>query len=116
MTDKYDFFSKDNILVLAESDAKKSKKGTGLGEILALAREIVSFIDRVDACAEAQDISENKSKIEAISQELEKHYVELLDMAKSGRSTQKDPMTGQDAAPAPGPSAPALPVSPTPAS
>lgn len=122
--DKYDFFSKDNILVLAEGDAKSKKKGTGIGEILALAREIVSFIDRVDACAEAQDISENKSKIEAISAELEKHYIELLDMAKSGRSTmQKDPMTGQDAAPAPGPSAPApgpsapaLPTSPTPSS
>ena len=113
--DKYNFFSKDNILVLAESDTKKSKKGNGIGEILALAREIVSFIDRVDACAESQYITENKEKIQAISDELEKHYIELLDMAKSGRSVnQKDPMTGQDAKPAPGPSSPVLPTSPSP--
>lgn len=108
-------FSRDNILVLAESDTKKGKKGTGLAELLALAREMVVFVDRVDSCAEAQDITENRKKVEAMADALQKYYIELLDMARNtGRNAQRDPMTGQEAAPAPGPSSPLLPPTPSP--
>lgn len=112
--DKYDFFSRDNILILAEGDVKKTKKGTGLGELLALAREMLMFMEKIDSCAEAQDITENKQKVEAMAAGLQKNYMELLNMAGRGRSGQTDPSTGQEAAPAPGPSAPALPTSPAP--
>jgi len=110
-----DFFSKDNILVLtADSEVKKGKKGDGINSILGFLQEMRLFRDKIDACAEAQDITENKQKIEAVGQELDKHYEELLDLAKGGiRSIRKQPVPGMEAEESTG-AAPALPSTPTP--
>lgn len=89
--DKMNFFSKDNILILAADEGKKAKKGEGVNAILGLCQELNRFIDKIEACAEAQDITENKQKVEALGEELTKHYEGLIDIAKGGiRSIRKD--------------------------
>lgn len=116
--DKYDFFSKDNILILAADDAKKSKKGDGINAVLGLLQELRNFMDKIQACADAQDITENRQKVEAIATELDKHYEELLELAKGGiKSIRKQEVPGQEmqqGADAISPAAPALPSTPTP--
>lgn len=126
---KMDFFSKDNILVLAADDGKKAKKGGGINAILALLQEFNYLFDKIDSCAEAQDITENKQKVEQVGEELVKQFETLLGMVKLERNNMlegkgttegiegsmgspKDLMGGSGSSG--GPSAPALPATPTP--
>ena len=48
--------------ILTASDGKK--KGGGVSAILGLMKDIVDFQGKIEACAEAQDIAENRNKIE----------------------------------------------------
>jgi len=116
--DKYDFFSKDNILILAADD--KKKKGGGVNAILSLLIDLNNIKEKISACADAQDITENRSKIEALSSALDEHYGELLGMAKSGGAMPVpgvEKTEGLESSPiseAPSPAAPTLPSTPTP--
>lgn len=110
-----DFFSKDNILILASDEVKKSKKGDGINSILGLLQEMRNFRDKIDACAEAQDITENRQKVEAIGNDLDKHYEGLIDLAKGGiRSIRKEPVPGMEETGGQSPVAPSLPSTPSP--
>jgi len=67
-----------------EEKTKKTKKGGGVAAILGLAKDLMDFQDKVNACSDAQDISENKQKIESHAAALSKMYEDLLDIAKAG--------------------------------
>ena len=110
-----DFFSKDNILVFATDEVKKSKKGDGINAILSFLVDLRIFRDRIDACAESQDITENRQKIEAIGSDLDKHLNELIDVVKGGISAiRKSPVAVEGSEGALEPASPALPSTPTP--
>ncbi len=120
--DKYNFFSNDNMLILAADDGKKSgKKGDGINAILGLLQELRTFSDKLQAAADAQDITENRQAIEAIGQELDNHSEKLLDIVKGGIKSirNKGPVSGMEEAVggsegAVAPSAPSLPATPSP--
>ncbi|MFA7219232.1 MAG: hypothetical protein WC119_01850 [Synergistaceae bacterium] len=81
-------WSQDNILVLA---ASTGKKGGGTHAILSLLQELISFQDKVTASIEAQDLGENKQKLEEFQTRLGEMYTSLLEMAKGGvRSVRQE--------------------------
>jgi hypothetical protein len=112
-----DFFSKDNILILAAED--KKKKGGGMLAILELLKEFAGLTDKIKACADAQDMSENRGKVEEVGKKIEESFNELLGLVKlrsetpveNGIPAEQPPKAE---APTAAPAAPALPATPTP--
>lgn len=113
---KVDFFSKDNILITADSESRKGKKGDGVNAILGLLQELRNVQDKVQAAADAQDITENKQAIEAVADSIDEHSEKLLDLVRGGiRSIRaKDPSTGIEGPEIGGGLQPSLPSAPTP--
>lgn len=114
-----DFFSKDNILILAADDKKKKDKGGGMLAILELLKEFAGLVDKIQACAEAQDITENKQKVDEVRSRIEESFNDLLGLVKlrsePAQETGIPIENGATGAPTQAPSAPALPSTPTPA-
>ena len=77
-------FGNNMISTAGDDSKKKDKRGDGINEVLVLLKELRDFQDRVATCAEAQALAENRSKIEEFGASIEKMYMTLLDMAKSG--------------------------------
>lgn len=75
-------FSSDNILVTASD--KKRKKGGGINEILRLMGELLDFQEKIEACSEAQDLSENKQKLDELNDKLSEGYQGLVDVVSGG--------------------------------
>lgn len=73
-------FSDNNVLVATASGNKKS----GVNAILSLLQDLIAFQDKVGNAVEAQEISENKKKLEDFQDRLGEMYDCLLDMAKGG--------------------------------
>ena len=109
-----DFVTKNGYILRTaelEEKTKKTKKGGGVAAILGLAKDLMDFQDKVNACCEAQDITENKQKIESHATALSKMYEDLLDIAKAGvksirenanvETVGEEPKQEMDAAPAP---------------
>ena len=74
-------WSSDNILMV---NAASSKKGGGVNAILSLLQEMIVFQEKVRTAMEAQDIAENKQKLEDFHNKLGGMYESLLDMARGG--------------------------------
>src|ERR1035437_1214161 len=92
-------FSDNMIFVKAQSEddgvektekKKKGGKGNGTNACLVLLKELASFKDSVQTCADAQDIEEIRSKITAFGEQLDAMATALLDIAKQGILTKKD--------------------------
>ena len=82
-------WSSDNILVV---NAASSKKGGGVNAILSLLQEMIVFQDKVGTAIDAQDLSENKQKLEEFHNRLGEMYESLLDMARGGvQSIRRNP-------------------------
>lgn len=82
-----DFFSDDNVLITTAA----SKKGGGTNAVLGLLQDLIAFQDKVASASDAQDISENKEKLENYQSRLDEMYTDLLEMAKGGvRSIRKE--------------------------
>jgi hypothetical protein len=73
-------FSSNNILVTASTGSKKS----GVNAILSLLQDLIVFQDKVGSAVDAQEMSENKKKLEDFQNRLGEMYDSLLDMAKGG--------------------------------
>ena len=80
----------DNIFILASE--KATKKGTGINAILGLLKDFVDFQDKLCVAMEAQDIAENRQKLEAFCGKMEEMYEELLNMARGGVRSVRKPM------------------------
>ena len=85
---KVDFFSRDKILICAEEEKKKTKKGDGINSILGLIQETRNFMEKVEAAAEAQDIAENREAIEALNTTLRENSKKLLDIVAGGLTSE----------------------------
>ena len=84
-------WSNDNILQVSAA----VKKGGGVHAILALLQDVIAFQDKVGATIEAQDMAENKKKLEDFSTRIGEMYESLLEMAKGGvRSIRQNPEEG----------------------
>jgi predicted RNA polymerase sigma factor len=79
-----DFTMRDGVIIRLADDDKKKKKGDGVSAAIGLLQELRGFTEKVDACIEAQDISDNKKAIEGPAKCLEELYHALLKIAESG--------------------------------
>ena len=77
----------DNMIVLGET----KKRGDGVNAVLTLMKDVRDFQEKVDACVEAQINPANKTAIQGFSGDIEKMYSSLLDMAKGGVRTMREP-------------------------
>jgi len=75
-------FSDNNILTLTA--ASNGKKGGGVNAVLSLLQELIAFQDKVSSAVEAQDLGDNKRKLEEFQSRLDEMYGSLLEMAKGG--------------------------------
>jgi hypothetical protein len=86
-------WSQDNILVLAGT----AKKGGGVNAVLSLLQDLIAFQDKVGSTIDAQDLGENKQKLEEFQTRLGEMYESLLDMARGGvRSIRQEPKVGDE--------------------
>jgi hypothetical protein len=82
-------FSQDNQLIV---EAASAKKGGGVNAVLGLLQEMISFQEKVANAADAQDLAENKQKLEEFQSNLGQMYESLLEMARGGvRSMRQEP-------------------------
>jgi hypothetical protein len=72
----------NDIIILAEDKDKKKKKGGGINAILTLMKEMIDFQEQIQACIEAQDLTENKEKIAKCSTAIESMYMELVELVR----------------------------------
>ena len=83
-------WSQDNILIVQA--ATNAKKGGGVNAVLGLLQDMLAFQEKVAGAAEAQDLTENKQKLEEFHANLGKMYESLLEMARGGvRSIRQEP-------------------------
>jgi hypothetical protein len=63
---------------------KNKKKGGSLGAVFKLIQDLTDFEEKIQECVDAQEIAENKQKIEEFLADIDKMYATLLDIAKGG--------------------------------
>jgi hypothetical protein len=107
--DHFSGWSQDNILVLTA--ATVGKKGNGINAVIGLLQDLLAFQDKVNGAIEAQDLGDNKQKLEKFQQNLGDMYGQLLDMAKGGvRSVRQTAKPEESQESSSSPSAPSSPV------
>jgi len=99
-------FGQNLILVKASDDKSdkvkkdkkdKSSRGGGIAACLNLMKQLLDFQELITECADAQDMDQNKQKIEAFNTQLDQMYSDLIEMAKSGRTTGETPAVQPEA-------------------
>ena len=68
------------------SGEKAKKKGAGLTSVFKLIQDLTDFEGNIQDCIDAQEMAENKSKIESFLSDIDKMYDVLLGMAREGIS------------------------------
>ena len=69
---------------------KAKKKGGSMGAVFKLIQDLAEFEEKIEECASAQEMSENKEKINVFVSDLDKMYEVLLGMAKEGISSLRN--------------------------
>lgn len=98
----------NEIIVLAEKE-KSKKKGGSMAAVLKLVQDLAEFEGNIQEAMDAQEMAENRGKIETFLQDIDKMYETLLEMAKASiqamRTERSMPIveepTQLDAPPAP---------------
>jgi hypothetical protein len=94
----------NEIIVLAEKE-KSKKKGGSMAAILKLVQDLAEFEGSIQEAVDAQEMSENRSKIEAFLTDIDKMYEILLEMAKASiqamRTERSQPVIEETETPAP---------------
>lgn len=73
----------NELIVLAEKE-KGKKKGGSLAAIFKLIQDLAEFEENIQECVNAQEMAENKGKIESFVNEIDKMYEVLFNIAKGG--------------------------------
>ena len=73
----------NELIVLAEKE-KSKKKGGSLAAVFKLVQDLTEFENNIQECVDAQEMAENKGKIEAFMNDMDKMYEVLFTIAKSG--------------------------------
>jgi len=74
----------NELLVLAE---KAKKKGGSMAAVFKLIQDLLDFEEKVEDCANSQEMSDNKIKIESFIAEIDSFYDVLFEMARGGISS-----------------------------
>ena len=74
-----------NHMILAGDKSKK--KGGGLSAVFNLIQNLTDFEEKIQDCVDAQDLRENKDKIEGFLTDIDQMYDVLLTMARGGISS-----------------------------
>jgi len=80
--------------IFVKISAAAKKKGGSLGAIFKLTEELLDFEEKIQECINAQEMSENKQKIESFIGEIDKMYDVLFEMARGGISNIRDQRKG----------------------
>jgi len=81
----------NELIVMAE---KAKKKGGSMAAVFKLIQELLDFEEKIQECCNAQEIAENRSKIESFMSEIDKMYDSLFEMARGGISNIRDQRSG----------------------
>ena len=73
----------NELIILAEKE-KGKKKGGSLAAVFKLIQDLAEFEENIQECVNAQEMAENKGKIESFTMELDKMYEVLFNIAKGG--------------------------------
>lgn len=76
--------------------AKDKKKGGSLGSIFKLIQDLLEFEDKIVECADAQEMGENKERIEALKAETGEMYNTLFEMAQGGVDSYRNKIEMQE--------------------
>ena len=77
----------NELIVMAE---KAKKKGGSMAAVFKLIQELLDFEEKIQECCNAQEMSENRSRIESFMGEIDKMYDSLFEMARGGISNIRD--------------------------
>lgn len=81
----------NELILMAE---KSKKKGGSMAAVFKLIQELLDFEDKLQECINAQEMTQNKQKIESFMSEIDKMYDVLFQMARGGISSIRDQRDG----------------------
>jgi hypothetical protein len=103
----------NELIVLAAEKEKGKKKGGSMTAVLKLVQDLAEFESNIQEAIDAQEIADNRVKIEGFLTDIDKMYEVLLEMAKASiqamrteRSRPVESVEQMDEAPAPATKAP----------
>ncbi len=76
--------SEFNELILTAEKVKK--KGGSMAAVFKLIQELLDFEEKIQECINAQEMTENKNRIENFMGDIDKMYDSLFEMARGGIS------------------------------
>lgn len=74
----------NELILVAE---KSKKKGGSMAAVFKLIQDLLEFEDKIQECISAQEMAENKQKIELFVADIDKMYDSLFEMARGGISS-----------------------------
>jgi len=83
------YASQFNELIVLAKEEKSKKKGGSMAAVLKLVQDLVEFEGNIQEAMDAQEMADNRSKIEAFVQDIDKMYEVLLGMAKDAIQTMR---------------------------
>ena len=83
----------NEMICLAE---KAKKKGGSLRAIFKLIQDLLEFEDKIVECSEAQEMGENRERIEALKVETGEMYNTLFEMAQGGVDSYRNKLEVQE--------------------
>ena len=81
----------NELIVMAE---KAKKKGGSMAAVFKLIQELLDFEEKIQECMNAQEMSENRRRIESFMGDIDKMYDNLFEMARGGISNIRDQREG----------------------
>lgn len=76
------YASQFNELIVLAKDEKSKKKGGSMAAVLKLFQDLTEFEGNIQEAMDAQEMADNKSKIEGFLKDIDQMYEVLLGMAK----------------------------------
>ena len=83
------------------ADDKKGNKGDGINAVLKFMIDVRDFQEKLDVCADAQAIVDNKSKISEYSSMIDKLYASLAEIASTSVRAMREKSSGTPVEPEP---------------
>ena len=86
----------NELILMAE---KTKKKGGSMAAVFKLIQELLDFAEKIKECMNAQEMTQNKQKIESFMGEIDKMYDVLFQMARGGISSIRSGRSESDEMP-----------------
>lgn len=83
------YASQFNELIVLAKEEKSKKKGGSMAAVLKLIQDLAEFEDSIQEAMDAQEMAENKGKIESFLKNIDGMYEVLFNIAKDGIQTMR---------------------------